>query len=328
MSNRANKTLMGCSIEADQTEGDVLDDDRQPTGLLTQHAYALLDVIYVKNPNHRKKRNRLLRIRNPWGQKEWTGRWGDHSEELKSNLTNVMKELDKLAPDEKFNPEDDKDGTFLMCYSDWRYYYSNLFACVDFPDAWSGIRFISEWTIQNSGGLPTKQTTEACRAWAKNPQFSMTLAEKRPPCEIFISLVQKDGRFITELEFPYEKYIRNANFVVMKCEEGEDFVESFDSSMIKAMSVVKLHREVSLSIKNLEPGKYVIVPATLNAGVTGTFFLSIYHSCPKEDITFASRDEPEDHGHVIEEEEEIDPDSISQKEIDKMKAHVKTLLSL
>ena len=303
-----------------------MDDDRQPTGLLTQHAYALLDVVYVKNPNHHKKRNRLLRIRNPWGQKEWTGRWGDHSEELKSNLPNVLKELEKLAPDERFDPENDHDGTFLMCYGDWRYYFSNLFACVDFPDAWSGRRFISEWTIQNSGGLPTQPTAEACRDWAKNPQFNLTL--KNRPCEIFISLVQKDGRFIDQLDFPYENYIRNANFVVMRCEEGQEFVDTFDKSQMECMSVVKLHREVSLSIKNLNPGKYVIVPATLKKGSTGTFFLSIYHSCPKEDIEFTSQENPKDHGHVIEEEEEIDPNSISQAEIEKMKTTITTLLKL
>ena len=327
MSNRANKTLMGCSIEADTVEGDVMDDDRRPTGLMTSHAYALLDVVYVKNPNHRKKRNRLLRIRNPWGQKEWTGQWGDHSEKLEGNLENVLKELEKLAPDERFDPNNDQDGTFLMCFSDWRYYFSNLFACLDFPDDWSGVRFFSEWTIQNSGGLPTRPTTEACREWAKNPQFNVELKPGRS-CELFISLVQKDGRFISELEFPYEKYIRNANFVVMKAEEGEDYCDNFDPSQVLVMSVVKLHREVSLSIKNLNPGKYVIVPATLEAKSTGQFFLSIYHSCAKEDITFTARDNPDDHGNVIEEEEEIDPHSISQAEIQKMKDNLNTLMSL
>jgi len=43
------------------------------------------------------------------------------------------------SEDEKFAPGE--DGTFLMCYSDWRDIYNNLFISVDFPDDWSGIRF-------------------------------------------------------------------------------------------------------------------------------------------------------------------------------------------
>ncbi len=144
---RTDKTLMGCSIDAEAMEGDVMDDDRRPTGLITRHAYALLDVMYVPNPQHPKKRNRLMRVRNPWGDKEWKGRWADGSSELMNNIDAVQKQVDKLGEDEIFDPNNDQDGTFLMCYGDWRYYFSNLFACIDFPDMWSGVRFNSTLTI-------------------------------------------------------------------------------------------------------------------------------------------------------------------------------------
>jgi hypothetical protein len=94
------------------------------------------------------------------------------------------------------------------------------------------------------------------------------------------------------------------------------------------MSVVKLHREVSLSIPTMPRGRYVIVPATLNSGVTGDFFLSVYFSCPKEDITFQDRDYESDKGAVIEEEEEIDPQAISNEDIERMKAYFMYLIGI
>lgn len=79
-----------------------------------------------------------------------------------------MVEVDKLGADEAFRLNEN-DGTFLMCYSDWRDLYSNLFACVDFPDHWSGVRFHSKWTLQNSGGVPNGPSTKMAKKWAKNP---------------------------------------------------------------------------------------------------------------------------------------------------------------
>lgn len=72
---REDGTLMGCSIDAEGVESDVIVDGEQ-TGLLARHAYGIIDVIYVNNPRatNTKKRHRLLRVRNPWGQREWQGK--------------------------------------------------------------------------------------------------------------------------------------------------------------------------------------------------------------------------------------------------------------
>lgn len=82
-----------------------------------------------------------MRIRNPWGQREWNGKWSDNSDELRANLQIVKREIDRLGSDEVWNPEDHNDGTFIMCFKDWRSIYDNLFSCVDFTDEWSGVRF-------------------------------------------------------------------------------------------------------------------------------------------------------------------------------------------
>lgn len=146
---------MGCSIDGSGIEADVIVDGEM-TGLLAGHAYGLIDCMFVNNPNayNEKKRHRLLRIRNPWGAREWNGKWSDRSDELRDHLNVVQEEVNKLGSDELWDPYDNNDGTFLMCFKDWRSIYTNLFACVDFTDEWSGIRFVDAWTEHHSGGVP------------------------------------------------------------------------------------------------------------------------------------------------------------------------------
>lgn len=68
--------MMGCSAEG-ATEG-FIEIDGISSGVMTGHAYSLLDVIelpYLAEDADKKKKNRgfhrLLRIRNPWGHGEW-----------------------------------------------------------------------------------------------------------------------------------------------------------------------------------------------------------------------------------------------------------------
>jgi len=42
----------------------------------------------MENPRH--KYHRLLRVRNPWGRGEWTGKWSDDSEELEKHEAKIQ----------------------------------------------------------------------------------------------------------------------------------------------------------------------------------------------------------------------------------------------
>lgn len=47
---------------------------RERRGITERHAYSIMDAKEVKG-------HRLLKVRNPWGKKEWSGAWSDGSEE-------------------------------------------------------------------------------------------------------------------------------------------------------------------------------------------------------------------------------------------------------
>lgn len=74
-------------------------------GLVDAHAYSLIST-YEEVDGH-NQRLRLIKIRNPWGFKEWTGEWSDKSEKW----TKEMKE--------KLDFEAQDDGIFFISFQDY-----------------------------------------------------------------------------------------------------------------------------------------------------------------------------------------------------------------
>ena len=127
--------MMGCSVESkgNNMEQEVFFNNRH-TGILSWHAYSILDVFEISKPRGRKrKKSRLLRIRNPWGRKEWNGKWSDDSVETKKNKELIENELNKKykVTHEKINLSQE-DGTFHMYSNDFRKLSNKLFICKNF----------------------------------------------------------------------------------------------------------------------------------------------------------------------------------------------------
>jgi len=74
--------MMGCSVTGDVEREVVIDGFK--TGIMTGHAYGIIDVFELRDENmaNPRKTHRILRIRNPWGKLEWKGKWSDNSEEM------------------------------------------------------------------------------------------------------------------------------------------------------------------------------------------------------------------------------------------------------
>lgn len=169
----------------------------------------------IDDPSDKKKPLRLLVLRNPWGKGEWTGAWGSGSPELTKYTPLLEQYIHSLPPDEQFDLEAD-DGIFFMHYSDWKEYFSTLFLNLDFPDAWTGVRFKSAWTPSNSGGLPHSYVSEQLTRYAKNPQF---LIQPVNDTEIMFSLAQPGGRLPVNgryFDYPFAETLKYGCVAVFK----------------------------------------------------------------------------------------------------------------
>ena len=116
-------------------DGGKQEDGMGPTGILFNHAYGVMDVRDIDGLQ-------LIRIRNPWGHGEWTGKFADEDEAwddhkgLKDKLQYVFRD----------------DGTWWMRYEDWCAHYNKMYICKIFPIGWSQFSITSEWKGNSAGG--------------------------------------------------------------------------------------------------------------------------------------------------------------------------------
>jgi len=282
--------LMGCSIQPHPKSPPSKHAGHQAgKGLYERHAYALLDVGEITNTEG--KRVKLLRLRNPWGLGEWTGKYSDNSIEFKENEEAIKQvfsapiKRDGKGPASAVNSDadaenaenteitaSDKDGIFFMEWSDWLQYFTHVFAAVDFPDEYMGQRVYGEWTEESAGGntkLPS---------WGNNPVYRFKVYDESEPTHIMISLSQDDprlqyGRNYHKEQDPLAFHI--CPLVDGKCVEveAEDYIVG--SVPPEKQPTYKFHQSNDIDV-HLKAGEYCIVPSTYKTGKTGKFFISLY----------------------------------------------------
>uniref|UniRef100_A0A673JMA5 Calpain-1 catalytic subunit n=1 Tax=Sinocyclocheilus rhinocerous TaxID=307959 RepID=A0A673JMA5_9TELE len=262
-------SLLGCSIDITSAF-----DMESVTfkKLVKGHAYSVTALKQVTGCTER-----LIRIRNPWGQVEWTGAWSDNSPEW-----------DEIDPSEK----DDlhlqmEDGEFWMSFSEFLRQFSRLEICNLTPDAlidddlshWNTINFHGAWRRgSTAGGCRNHPNT----FWI-NPQYKVTLLEEdddpedeEVACSFLVALLQKDRRRYRRhgqdmhtigfaiYEIP-EEYAGCQNVHLKK-----DFFLTH-SSCARSETFINL-REVSTRLR-LPPGEYIIVPSTFEPSKEADFVL-------------------------------------------------------
>ena len=85
---------------------------RGGVGLISCHAYTIINVYEYKD---KYKLIRLVKLRNPWGEKEFNGDWSDKS----SKWNDYFKEIFEFK-------EAKDDGIFYMSYEDFTYYFRSV----------------------------------------------------------------------------------------------------------------------------------------------------------------------------------------------------------
>ncbi|CAH2325221.1 calpain-1 catalytic subunit [Pelobates cultripes] len=270
-------SLMGCSIDiTSATDMEAVTFKK----LVKGHAYS---VTGVKEVNYRGQSTKLIRMRNPWGEVEWTGAWSDSSSEWNN--------VDPSEKDLRINME---DGEFWMSFQDFLREYSRLEICNLTPDALKARRFRKWSTTLYNGSWRKGSTAGGCRNYPAtfwvNPQFKIKLDEEdddddygsEKGCTFLLALMQKNRR----KEKRFGKDMETIGFAVYQVVsvppqyEGKpavhlnrDFFLS-NSSRARSEQFINL-REVSTRHK-LPPGEYIVVPSTFEPNVESDFVLRFF----------------------------------------------------
>uniref|UniRef100_A0A3B3XNS5 Calpain catalytic domain-containing protein n=1 Tax=Poecilia mexicana TaxID=48701 RepID=A0A3B3XNS5_9TELE len=277
--------LLGCSIDI-TSAADSEAVTRQK--LVKGHAYSLTGATEV---NYRGRQEKLVRMRNPWGQVEWTGAWSDGSSEwnyVQGDCPHARSE----------------DGEFWMSFSEFQRNYSRIEVCTLTPDAIDD-NSVKHWSVSKFDGTWRRGSTAGgCRnhpyTFWTNPQFVIKLDEEDDDpddgevgCSFVVGLIQKNRRKLRKqgedmhtigfaiYEFHGQREVHlDKNFFLTHAQTARS--ETF----------INL-REVSSRFK-LPPGEYLIVPSTFEPHQNGDFCIRVFSE--KQTETETVSDEEVDSG--------------------------------
>ncbi|KAJ8392427.1 hypothetical protein AAFF_G00075520 [Aldrovandia affinis] len=291
--------LLGCSIDI-TSASDSEAVTRQK--LVKGHAYSLTGAVEV---NYRGGREKLVRVRNPWGQVEWTGAWSDNS----SEWNHVDERPDANA----------EDGEFWMSFTEFMRHYSRLEVCTLTPDTITNDS-IKHWSVCNySGSWRKGSTAGGCRnnpyTFWMNPQFVIKLDEEDDDpdddevgCSFVVGLIQKNRRRLRKVGEDMHT-IGFAIYEVPPKFHGQREVHLDKNYFLthgqKARSETFVNlREVSTRFK-MPPGEYLVVPSTFEPHQNGDFCLRVFSEKQHETQPC---DDPVSA--------ELDDDTVSDDEVD------------
>ncbi|XP_019405074.1 PREDICTED: calpain-8 [Crocodylus porosus] len=269
-------SLLGCSIDI---TGAAETEQITREKLVKGHAYSLTGAEEV---NYHRRPEKLVRIRNPWGEVEWTGAWSDNAPEW-----NYIDPKQKQALDEQSN-----DGEFWMAFSDFKSQFTRLEICNLSPDTLTS-KEVHKWGLTLfSGNWIRGSTAGGCQNYPvtywTNSQFKIRLdksdddhegSANEPCCTLLVGLMQKNRRRRKRmgeglLSIGYSLYqlpkeLENHTDVHLSR-------EFFARNQPAARSDPYINlREVSSRMK-LPQGEYLIVPSTFEPFKDGEFCLRVF----------------------------------------------------
>ncbi|MEE6475329.1 hypothetical protein FKM82_010711, partial [Ascaphus truei] len=259
-------SMLGCSIDVTnsaETEA------KTPEGLVKGHAYSITGLDKV---NYRGQKLQLIRIRNPWGQVEWSGAWSDNSSEWNSVDAAEKIRLCQTALD---------DGEFWMKFEDFKRYFDKIEICNLTPDALDDDTSQKWEVMAHQGSWVRGSTAGGCRNFLEtfwtNPQIRLSLKEKddgQKDCMFIAALMQKNRRKLKKVGGD----LLTIGYSLYQCPDGEsqmtkDFFK-FNPSKARSKTYVNM-REISQRFK-LPPGDYMLIPTAFEPHQEADFCLRIF----------------------------------------------------
>ncbi|CAB1352314.1 unnamed protein product, partial [Coregonus sp. 'balchen'] len=237
------------------------------------HAYAVTDVKKVRLGQgllafFKSEKLNMIRMRNPWGEKEWSGPWSDR-----------------------------------MTFDDFCQYFTDLILCRLINTSYLSIHKTWEEEVMRGSWVPRqdplRNRSGGCinhkATFLQNPQVGCMRVEdeveyvfdvKKLEDEVLIALQQKERRATT------------------KEGKGDNLAIGFDIHRVELNRKYRMHtaqQKVAGSIyinsrcvflrKELKEGRYVIIPTTFDPGQQGDFLLRVFTDVPS-DCKELNLDEP------------------------------------
>ncbi|NWY14482.1 CAN5 protein, partial [Aphelocoma coerulescens] len=219
-------------------------------GLIVGHAYSVTAIRKLRLGERlvlslKAEKLFMIRLRNPWGKKEWHGAWSDSSEEWKKVSDSECKNLGLTVKN---------DGEFWMTFEDWCKNFTDVDICRTSPEA-----------IPKA--LPSPLSSQYI--------FDVKKAEDK----VLVSLQQEDRR-----KYKKEGKGDNITigFEILKVEDNRRYrLHKLTVQERVATSPYSNTRSVFLR-RTLQQGRYVLIPTTYIPGVPTKFILRLYTDVPSK----------------------------------------------
>uniref|UniRef100_A0A8C9GKJ6 Calpain-2 catalytic subunit n=1 Tax=Piliocolobus tephrosceles TaxID=591936 RepID=A0A8C9GKJ6_9PRIM len=267
-------SLLGCSIDiTSAADSEAITYQK----LVKGHAYSVTGAEEVESSGSLQK---LIRIRNPWGEVEWTGRWNDN---CPSWNTIDPEERERLT-------RRHEDGEFWMSFSDFLRHYSRLEICNLTPDTLTSDTY-KKWKLTKmDGNWRRGSTAGGCRNYPNtfwmNPQYLIKLEEEdedeedgESGCTFLVGLIQKHRRRQRKMG----EDMHTIGFGIY--EVPEELSGQTNIHLSKNFFLTNRARERSDTFINLRevlnrfklpPGEYILVPSTFEPNKDGDFCIRVF----------------------------------------------------
>ncbi|XP_074057101.1 calpain-6 [Macrotis lagotis] len=270
--------LISCSIVPD------LASDRQgitEQGLVKGHAYSVTAIRKLRLGEQflnffRSEKLFMIRMRNPWGKREWNGPWSDSSEEWQRVSEAERKSLGLSVTD---------DGEFWMAFDDWCSNFTDVDICRNLNTSFFSIRKTWEKATVRGAWLhdddPLANRAGGCfnnrATFLQNPQYIFNV--KKEEDKILISLQQRDQR-------PYRRDGRGDNhiigFEIFRVELNREYRLHQLQVQDRVVGSTYMDSRTVFLKTILKMGRYVIIPTLFQPGDISEFILRLYTDVPSE----------------------------------------------
>uniref|UniRef100_A0A8V0YX81 Calpain-2 catalytic subunit n=1 Tax=Gallus gallus TaxID=9031 RepID=A0A8V0YX81_CHICK len=263
-------SLLGCSIDiTSAAETEAVTSQK----LVKGHAYS---VTGAEEVNFRGSIQKLIRIRNPWGEVEWTGKWNDNCPNWSGVDPEVRERLTRRH----------EDGEFWMAFNDFLRHYSRLEICNLTPDTLASDRYKKWSLLKLDGNWRRGATAGGCRNYPNtfwtNPQYLIKLEEEDEDpddpeggCTFLIGLIQKHrrkqrkmGEDMHTIGFAIYEFSGQTNIHLSK--------NFFLTNKAREKSNTFINLREVLNRFKLPAGEYIIVPSTFEPNLNGDFCLRVF----------------------------------------------------